>query len=253
MGPVFPAWLHALAIASLVAGLACAALIAIDETRRPQSMWIMDLVWPLCALFGSVLWLGLYWRWGRGPPRGRAMTGMTMGGLEAMPMPAAPLDAAAMAISSAKAASHCGSGCTLGDIVAEGLAFAFPGVAAAFGYGWLFHDRMFAIWGLDLVFAFLFGIAFQYFTLDPARTPSPARRIVRALQSDAATIAAWQVGMYGFMALAQLAWLTPLYGGPAPVNSPEFWLIMQLAMLCGFVTSYPVNWLLVRLGIKEAM
>jgi hypothetical protein len=246
----FPAWLHGLAIASLVAGLACAALIAADEARRPQSMWIMDLVWPLCALFGSVLWLGLYWRWGRGPPRGSGMAGMPMGG---MAMEAAPMNTASMAVSSAKAASHCGAGCALGDMLAEGLAFAVPGLAVAFGWGWLFTDRMFAVWGLDLVLAFEFGIAFQYFTLDPARTPSVARRIVRALQSDAATIAAWQVGMYGFMAFAQLGWLTPLYGRPAPVNSPEFWLVMQLAMLCGFVTSYPVNWLLVRLGIKEAM
>jgi hypothetical protein len=29
--------------------------------------------------------------------------------------------------------------------------------------------------------------------------------------------------------------------------------MMQIAMLCGFVTSYPVNWWLVRSGIKEAM
>ena len=29
--------------------------------------------------------------------------------------------------------------------------------------------------------------------------------------------------------------------------------MMQIAMLCGFATSYPVNWWLIRAGIKERM
>ena len=29
--------------------------------------------------------------------------------------------------------------------------------------------------------------------------------------------------------------------------------MMQIAMICGFVTAYPVNWWLIRVGIKEAM
>jgi hypothetical protein len=37
------------------------------------------------------------------------------------------------------------------------------------------------------------------------------------------------------------------------VDSVEFWFMMQLAMWCGFVTSYPANWWLLRVGIKEAM
>jgi hypothetical protein len=55
------------------------------------------------------------------------------------------------------------------------------------------------------------------------------------------------------MALAQLAWLKPSFGGEAAVNTPEFWFVMQIAMLCGFVTAYPVNWILIRVGVKEAM
>jgi len=29
--------------------------------------------------------------------------------------------------------------------------------------------------------------------------------------------------------------------------------MMQIAMLCGFATCYPVNWWLIRTGIKERM
>ncbi len=37
-------------------------------------------------------------------------------------------------------------------------------------------------------------------------------------------------------------------------NMPEFWFVMfvmQIAVIAGFVTSYPVNWWLIRKGIKE--
>ena len=39
----------------------------------------------------------------------------------------------------------------------------------------------------------------------------------------------------------------------AAVNSPAFWFTMQIAMLAGFITSYPVNWWLIKVGIKERM
>ena len=29
--------------------------------------------------------------------------------------------------------------------------------------------------------------------------------------------------------------------------------MMQIAMLCGFATAYPVNWWLLRIGLKEKM
>lgn len=59
--------------------------------------------------------------------------------------------------------------------------------------------------------------------------------------------------MYGGMALIQFGWFRPAYGGLADATRPKFWLAMQIAMLAGFCTSYPVNWLLVRSGVKEAM
>ena len=33
----------------------------------------------------------------------------------------------------------------------------------------------------------------------------------------------------------------------------SYWLMMQIAMVCGFATTYPVNWLLIRFGVKERM
>jgi hypothetical protein len=36
-------------------------------------------------------------------------------------------------------------------------------------------------------------------------------------------------------------------------DTVEFWFVMQLAMIAGFITSYPMNWWLIRAGIKEEM
>ncbi|WP_375143756.1 DUF4396 domain-containing protein [Acuticoccus sp. MNP-M23] len=150
-------------------------------------------------------------------------------------------------------ASHCGSGCTLGDIVAEWLAFFVPAVAVWFGWQSVFADKIFAVWGLDFVIAFVFGIAFQYFAIKPMSDLSVGAVLVKALKADALSLLSWQVGMYAFMALAHFVLFEGVLGVSLAVNSAEFWFMMQIAMLCGFVTAYPVNWWLIRAGIKEAM
>lgn len=237
---VFPDWLHTVAVISLMLAALCAVVIAIDETGRRQHMWIMYIVWPLTALFGSVLWLVFYWTCGRGVPRNQAGDGHRH-------------TKTAMPVAVAKGASHCGAGCTLGDIIAEWLAFFVPAIAVALGWKSLFAEKMFAVWVLDYLVAFGLGVAFQYFTIKPMRDLSVGGGIVAALKADVASITAWQVGMYGFMAIAQFAWFGPSYGGHAEVNTPEFWFAMQIAMICGFCTAFPVNWLLVHVGLKERM
>jgi hypothetical protein len=44
-----------------------------------------------------------------------------------------------------------------------------------------------------------------------------------------------------------------LLGLDLKVDSPEFWFMMQIAMIFGFMTSYPVNWWLLKSGLKERM
>ncbi len=233
----FPAWLHDLAIASLIAGGVCSITIALDLMRRPQKMWIMYLVWPLTALFGSVLWLAAYYAWGRGPEDGNFDN-----------QPDTPFAAAVF-----KGASHCGAGCTLGDIIVEWSAFAVPAIATWFGYGTLFGEKMFAIWIPDFIVAFMIGIVFQYFTIKPMRDLSPSQGVWQAIKADIASISSWQIGMYGMMAVIQFLIFAPRFGGLAAVNTPEFWFVMQIAMIAGFATAYPTNWLLVRAELKERM
>lgn len=232
----FPGWLHTLAILTLSLGAVCAITIALDELRRPQKMWIMNLVWPITALFGTVLWTAAYYTWGRAKREGS-------GEKSKPPFP----------VMVAKGASHCGAGCTLGDIVVEWAAFGLPAIAVWFGWHNLFEEKTFAVWIPDFILAFLFGVVFQYFTIKPMRDLAVGEGIIAALKADILSISAWQVGMYGVMALLQFGWFKIAFGGIAEVSSPEFWFAMQVAMLGGFVTSYPVNWWLIRIGVKEKM
>ncbi|RYC31346.1 DUF4396 domain-containing protein [Lichenibacterium minor] len=244
---MFPSWLHALSIASLALGFVCAAVAVVDLRRHPPHMAIMGAVWPATALFAGPAVLWLYFRYGRMNAH-EAMAHAKHGGAKPHAGSATPFP-----VKVAKGALHCGSGCVLGDIIAEWLVFLAPAVAVWFGWHSLFDDKMYAAWLLDYVLAFLFGIAFQYFTITPMRDLSPSEGLVASLKADTLSLTAWQVGMYGFMAFAQFYLFGRLLGHRAEADTPEFWFVMQIAMVCGFATSYPVNWWLVRAGVKEAM
>lgn len=131
--------------------------------------------------------------------------------------------------------------------------FAVPAIAVAFGWHSLFPDRIFAVWIVDYIFAFAFGIIFQYFTIAPMRGLGFRQGIVAALKADTLSLTAWQIGMYGFMAVANFIIFRRLLGLRLRTDTVEFWFMMQIAMMFGFITAYPVNWRLIRRGVKEAM
>ncbi|RYY05097.1 MAG: DUF4396 domain-containing protein, partial [Alphaproteobacteria bacterium] len=105
----------------------------------------------------------------------------------------------------------------------------------------------------DYLLAYAFGIVLQYFTIAPMRKLGVAAGIWAAIKADTLSLSAWQVGMYGFMAIAQFYLFDTLLGTRVEANSVEFWFVMQIAMICGFATAYPVNWWLIRIGLKEEM
>lgn len=245
---MIPTWLHALAIISLLLGAASALVVLFDIRRDPQHMTIMNFVWPISGLYAGPLAVGAYWKWRRLGSHSRAKAAMDAG----KPMPSKAKTPHYATVG--KGAAHCGAGCTLGDICAEWLAFFIPAIAVWLGWQSLFSEKIFAVWILDYVLAFGFGIVFQYFAIKPMNDDmSPRQGIIAALKADTLSLTAWQVGMYGFMALAHFWIFASLLGTKLEVNSVEFWFMMQIAMVCGFMTAYPVNVWLIDKGIKEAM
>ena len=90
-------------------------------------------------------------------------------------------------------------------------------------------------------------------TIAPMRGLSVGQGILAAIKADTLSLTAWQIGMYGFMAVGHFVIFRAALGTRLETDTPEFWFMMQIAMLCGFATAYPVNWWLIRAGWKEAM
>ena len=228
--------LATLAWVSLIAAFACALIIAIDEARHPQKMWVMNLVWPITALYFSVFALWGYFRLGRPMARDAA------GQMSHMKMEHTGEQRDPTWQQTAVATSHCGAGCTLGDIVAE---FSIMGVGLT-----LFGSPLYASFAADLFLAWLLGIAFQYFSIKPMRDLSASQALQAALKADTLSILTFEIGLFGWMALTYFVFFPSPHLMP---NQALYWFMMQIGMVLGVFTSYPMNRVLIKWGTKEAM
>jgi hypothetical protein len=148
-----PVWLTVVAWLYLSACFCSAGIIACDIAfnHRPQPMGVMNFVFPITALYLGPLALALYWRWGRAAAR-TAMAPMPMSRAAASRVawasagdsmqtrggqhihhemagaaapdgtgePAAPGERARpWWVTMAIEVSHCGAGCSLGDVISE--------------------------------------------------------------------------------------------------------------------------------------
>jgi Domain of unknown function (DUF4396) len=227
-----PQWFDLVAWAAIGLGFACAFVIAADIVvlGNHQHMAIMNLVFPLTALYLGPIALWLYLA------RGRRMAHKQMQA-KAM-MEREPRDSWWQVTLSD---THCGAGCALGDIGGEWLVWATAwtiGSTADLGPEYI----------LDLPLAWIFGILFQYFAIAPLRGQlGELAPLGDAIKSDTLSVLSFEVGLFGWMALAQyVIW-------KAPIDSSSHWFTMQIGMILGFVTSWPVNRWLLRRGIKEPM
>ena len=236
-------WIDGIAWGTLALALASAAVIGWDIYVRGyrQKMRIMDAVWPITALYWGPVAVWQYFKRGRvrsepilerigGMDHAAAMEGgqrPQVGGTGWWPL--------------SKAVSHCGAGCTLGDMVAEWIVLATGFTLAGIA---LPADML-----LDFVLAWALGIVFQYFTIAPMRGVSGAKGIWLAIRADTLSILAFQLGLFAAMAIYnQLIWSPPL-----PHHSAAYWMMMQLSMILGFFTAMPVNAWLIEKGWKEQM
>jgi hypothetical protein len=229
-----PHWFETLAWAALAVGFASALVVAVDITLlgSRQRTAIMNLVFPLTALYIGPLALWLYLA------RGRQMSHMQM---QATPMIEQEALDSWWQVSLSD--SHCGAGCALGDIGGEWLVWATAwtiGSTAELGPEYI----------LDLPLAWIFGILFQYFAIAPLRGQVGEFAPLRdAIKSETLSVLSFEVGLFGWMAVAQYVIWEP----PIPIDSASHWFVMQIGMTLGFLTSWPVNrWLLQR-GVKEPM
>lgn len=196
-------------------------------------MRIMNSVWVLTALWASLFAIVLYFRFGREKRPHKMGMKMDMGNMK---MGGSPIW-----YSRTVSTLHCGAGCTLADLIGEWAIYLFAITIAG--------SSFLASITVDYILALAAGILFQYAAIRAMSAISPAKAIGRAAKADILSLTAWQIGMYGFMAIA----IFGIFANQLPKNSFDFWFMMQISMFCGFLTALPVNVLLIKFGIKKAM
>jgi Domain of unknown function (DUF4396) len=245
-------------------------------------MGVMNFVFPITALYFGPFALALYWRWGRAAARTR-MASMSMSGaaVSQAAVSQAAVSQAAVAsagggmqmrgrqsvydemagaggageppppgerarpwwVTMAIEVSHCGSGCTLGDVISEFAIFGLGLTIAGLTLG--------AEYVGDYIFALAFGVVFQYFAIAPMRGLGLKDGLMAAAKADFISLTAFEVGLFGWMAvIAFVLFPAPHHLTP---SSAAYWLLMQVGMIIGYFTSWPANVWLVNRGIKVPM
>lgn len=210
---------------ALLTGLVCSLILIIDVIRHPQMMKVMNVVWPINGWFLGPAALWTYFKWGRLKSRDNQKE-----------------DSRGEASKVFVSTSHCSAGCTFGDAVGVPITAA-TGITIA-------GSTLFAHYAVEFILAYLFGILFQYYAIYPMHKNLGRKGAVwAAVKADSISLIAFEVGMFGWMALVHFVF----FQQPPEPTTATYWFMMQIAMILGFLTSYPANWILVKKGIKEAM
>ena len=216
--------LHDLSVWWLSLSAVSFLLIAIDVMTHRQHMAIMNFVWPLTALYFGLFAIWMYFAFGRNTSN----SGRASPHNQKKPF----WQTVWIGV------THCGAGCTLGDFAAEWVV-VLSGLT-------LFGSHLGTMFFFDFVLAYLVGIVFQYFSIAPMRHLTGWDGILAAIKADTISLIAFEIGMFAVM-----AWTHALFR--LEPDKPQYWFLMQIAMVIGFFTSYPANWWLIRKGWKEAM
>jgi hypothetical protein len=226
-----PHWFELVAWAALAVGFASAIVIGADIAAlgNRQHTAIMNLVYPLTALYLGPLAVWAYFTHGRRMSRRQ------------MHVHAPSLEPRNSWWQVSLSDSHCGAGCVLGDVCGEWIVFATGwviGSTVALGPEYI----------LDLPLAWIFGIFFQYLVIAPLRGEfGRLAPLADAIRSETLSVLSFEVGLFGWMALAHFATFDPA------IDSSGHWFTMQIGMVLGFLTSWPVNRRLLTTGVKEPM
>jgi len=210
--------LETISYVSVISGFVCTIIILIDILNgHRQKMKVMNIVWPITGIYFGPVGLWAYLKMGRTDNEKPFWQKVFV------------------------STSHCGAGCTFGDLIGEWGIFLI-------GFT-LFASELLTVYIVDFSVAYITGIIFQYAAIAQMNKMKPLQIVKAAVKADTFSLVAFEIGMFGWMAITHLV----LFTSPLKPDNITYWFMMQIAMVIGFLTSYPANWLLVKKGIKEGM
>lgn len=221
MGAGLPAWVESLAWLFLVVAVASAAAIVYDirARGRRQPKKVMELMWPLAALYLGPLALPAYNRFGR--------TGDVSSADQSLPAP--------LTVTAVQSGLPGGVSSGLAHIVAVPFVVA-TGLTIS-------NVDMWAMVAIITVLATAGIFAFEYFVFTSRDRRVPGLGGVRpALVVALVTVVAFDLGMLGWM-------LFLYYGDYMPAAGDiRFTFLMQIGLVLGTLTAFPAMRLLAARG-----
>ncbi len=91
--------------------------------------------------------------------------------------------------------THCGGGCTLGDIISDTFIFLTRTVIAG--------SSLFTSYLLDFALAYALGIIFQYLPIREMGETNRKRALIRAIKTDTLSLIAFEMRLFSWMAVVQ--------------------------------------------------
>lgn len=223
--------LNQLALPFLVVGVCTALMIVKDLFRHPHPVAIMNIVWPITGLYMPFIgWLA-WWYLGRKLSRQAKLA------LLIPPEKEGFNSWQTIFISTSLSAAAC----IFGDIM------TLPIITL------LNHFAINpALWLQALIcvlVSLLMGLLFQFMAIRQREKYTFVRTLLLAFKTEIFPLLVYQSGIFIFMALA-LKFVLNQQLNPLLV---AFWSMLQLAMIIGFVFSWPANHFLIKRGLNPAV
>lgn len=223
--------LNQLALPFLVLGGCTALMILKDLFRHPHPVAVMNIIWPLTGLYMPFLgWLA-WWYLGRKPSRQVKL-------LLLVPQ---KLQRHAGWQSIFISTSLTAAACIFGNIITLPIITLVK------------HFTFFSPIGLQIiisvVLSLFIGLFFQFLAIRQRENLSIWRALLLALKTETFPLLIYQSGIFIFMALA-LKFVLAQQINPMLL---VFWFMLQLAMMIGFLFSWPANHFLIKRGLNPAV
>ncbi|MGA7370395.1 MAG: DUF4396 domain-containing protein [Nitrososphaeraceae archaeon] len=183
-----PLWLQVLSYVYLAGDIAGAIYIAFDilKKRHLQKMSIMNVVWAVTVFYLFPLGLWAYWHLGH--TYSRKSTSNQQHFIKSHEY-TTNKSGRPFWESIFVSATHCGAGCTIGDVISTWRIFINSII--------IFGSVLVTAFILDFTFAWLLGIFFQYLAISEMRKVSLREGLADSIKADTLSLSAFEIGLFG--------------------------------------------------------
>lgn len=195
---------------------------------RYQHMPIMNIAWPLTALYSGPIALYMYFKYSRAHKLNMKTQRLTK-----------KVKKKPFLVDVFVASIHSGAGCALAVFVAEIVIYC----VGIYILGHMIWSSFF----IDFFFALALGLIFQFYIIKPMKPRLASSEIFGlALKADILSLCSFLIGTLGWLLAVHF-----IYKGELGAGQPLYWFMIQVALTIGLVVSYPVNSALLQAHIKH--